>query len=761
MPTYKASPRPILQGIVPARGPGNTFTQVPLPQHLPHVMTLAERGPEYGFISGLTTGQRIFGLDTFNLRGPFTTHQTPYLNNFISRGNLVFLHRMIPANAKKAMLRIALETIPAEIPLWERNPDGTYAYDSNGERIQETNAGNPAFVIGQRIVIHTSLLPYTTQGKAFGAGNTVTNYRPGTTLGTDNTPLSTLLDAGGNPVQSKLTPIGDLEINHYGKYGDRIGAIINAPTALDANPADTAKMAVIKAFLYNLTIVERPKDNTTPIVQRNLDDELSVDFTFKDDTYDPQLDDAALYLPSVVAENYDASNDLSVNPVYAPYGRIHVYRDNIVGLLDLLCIGDVVVNPTTTTAGEEDYDADAFRDVNNVEFTDHPENRDLLNFLTGIDQYGVPYFTFDVLSSVKFGGVAVGANNILYASGGSDGLDINASTGRPDVLKNSLTFDKLVKTQFDNYGNLLNFTDALRFPQSIFYDTGFSINTKLSLANMIGVRKDLSLILATHRFAEYDNPSTPVDNEWKLRGTQTTSEETAIAIALMTRLNLFPESEVLGVKVCRAIIFRQSGDIPNSKYQYRVPLSYHWADATSNYMGRNDGRWRSEGNAGQDDYPNNVVTTLLNINNTSKKEDGYIKDWDNGLSYAQSHDIGRAFIPAVQTVYYDDTSPLNSAITMLGCVEVEKVCYRVWRELTGGSRLTPDEFIAKSNELVVKHTLDRFDGRFTIVPNTRFTAQDEQNRFSWTCDITVYSADMRTVGVFSVISDSLQNLGGQ
>lgn len=761
MPIFKAAPRAILQGIRDVSGTGIAFEQVPVPQHLPHILTLAERGPEYAWIASAATGGRIFGLDTFGLRTPYTTHQTPFLVDFLSRGNVTLLQRLIPTNAKKAMLRLSLEVIPAEVPLWERNANGTYQLDANGDRIQETESGNPASVIGHKLVLHTSVEAYTTGAKAFKAGTIVTPYRDGTVLGTNAAVLSALVDDNNDPVTSTLYPIIDLEVNFFGKYGDRIGAIITAPNALDVEPGDADKMNSVRAFLYDMYLVERPKDNITPIVTRTLNEELSIQAALKDDTYDPLLDDAALFLPQVLKEQYDASYDLSVTPVYSPFGQTHVYRDNIIAILTLLAEGGVVVNTSETTVGEGVYDNDANRLITDTAFTDRPDNYDLINFLTGVDQHGVPYWTFDVSSSVNYGGVAVGKNNVLYATGGDDGLTINASTGRPDILANSLTFDKLAKTQFENYGDLINFKDALRFPASRIYDTGFALNTKLALISVLGKRKDISISLTTHRFGEYAVPNTPVDNTWTLRGAQSVSEEQSIGTALIARLELFPESEVFGTRVARAVMFRQSGVIPQSKYPHRVPLSYHEATRVSFYMGRSDGRWRTESTAAPDDYPNNVVTTLVDINNTSKSEDSYIKDWDAGLCGAQSHDVGRAFIPAYQTVYFDDTSVLNSAITMFGCVELEKVCLRVWRELTGGSRLSPSEFLQKSDDKVVELTLDRFDGRFTIVPRTYFTAGDEKRGFSWNCEITLYAGNMYTVGVFTVTSDRLQNLGAQ
>lgn len=759
MPVYKPTPRPDLLGIKDVGGAGIAFEQILVPQHLPHVFGFAERGPETAFVSTNAVASNLFGAKTFDVRGLFTTHQTPYIRLFQQRANTVLFHRLKPANAKTAMLRISAEIIPAEIPLYERNSDGSYQVDANGDYIQETNAGNPAFVIGHRIILRAGLTGYAGAALEYGKANKVSNFRLGTVTVSGQT-LSDLVDASNDPVKSTLYPLMDLPVNFFGKYGDRIGISLDAPNALDIEGANTALMATLKSYLYRLTLVERPEFDTTPIVTNTLFGEKSIDISLKEETYNPQLDDQPISIEQAVPLNYQATDDETVTPIYAPFGKIHVYRELMDELLTTLCEGGIVVNPSETTIGEDQYDGDANRDTNGIPFLDTPANYGLLNFLTGVDQYGRPYYTFDISKSVLFGGVAFGKSNVIYATGGNDGLEIKASTGRPDVAKNALMFDKLVAAQLNQYGSLIRFTDLLKYPTSCIYDTGFSIKTKEAMVKVIERRKDMYLVIATHRFGEYLNPNTPLDAEWELKtGQQSETEENAIASALMTRLKLAPESEAYGTRVCRAIIFKQSGMIIGEKYPYFVPLSYHLADASSYYMGVSDGRWRSDGRSAPDDYPRNVITTLNKINNTSQSMESYHRDWANGLCYAINHDTGRQFIPALQTVYFDDTSTLNSFITIAGACEVEKVCVRSWRELVGGSRLTPNEFLQRSNESIAALVQDRFDSRFTIVPNTQFTAGDEIRGYSWTCTVSIYNDVMKLVGQYTVVSDRLQNLG--
>jgi hypothetical protein len=91
---------------------------------------------------------------------------------------------------------------------------------------------------------------------------------------------------------------------------------------------------------------------------------------------------------------------------------------------------------------------------------------------------------------------------------------------------------------------------------------------------------------------------------------------------------------------------------------------------------------------------------------------------------------------------------------------VEKVCQQVWRELTGNTKLTADQFLQRSDDLIVEKVEGRFDDRAIIVPNTYFTDIDEALGYSWSTDVTVYLNNMRTVGSFTVIADRRANFGG-
>ena len=129
--------------------------------------------------------------------------------------------------------------------------------------------------------------------------------------------------------------------------------------------------------------------------------------------------------------------------------------------------------------------------------------------------------------------------------------------------------------------------------ESIMYDAGFPLDVKLKLAYFISQRKDTMVVLGTHDVEDR---------------TLTASEEHSIAIALRTRLRLFPESEYWGTPVTRAIIIGRSGLVRNSQYNKRLPLTYELAVKAARYMGAGNGRWKN--GAHFDGAPGSIVEEM-------------------------------------------------------------------------------------------------------------------------------------------------------
>ena len=84
--------------------------------------------------------------------------------------------------------------------------------------------------------------------------------------------------------------------------------------------------------------------------------------------------------------------------------------------------------------------------------------------------------------------------------------------------------------------------------------------------------------------------------------------------------------------------------------------------------------------------------------------------------------------------------------------------FNVWKRLTGNQKLTVDQLIERSNELIIQDTQDVFDGRFVIRPETYLTPADNILGYSWSCKVHIYANNMRTVFQAAVIAHRMEDL---
>lgn len=229
-----------------------------------------------------------------------------------------------------------------------------------------------------------------------------------------------------------------------------------------------------------------------------------------------------------------------------------------------------------------------------------------------------------------------------------------------------------------------------------------------------------------------------------------------MAIMLRTAAELSPESTLYGTHVTRVAIVGHAGKLINSSWKKLVPMTVEIAAMLSKYAGAGDGILK--GAYAPDVDPNNHVTMLRDLNCTFKGATVRNKDWDNGLIWAQSYSTRSFFIPAMQTVFDDDTSVLNSLLNVLIAVECQKVCFRTWRSLVGRTDLTKEQYIKRSNQLITENTTGRFDNRVQIVPDTYYTKQDEQRGYSNHATIHMYANNMPTSTSFTVEAHRMEDL---
>lgn len=711
-----AAPRPILHGIRDLSGRPPVYDPEQLPTHLPHVYLLAERGPTVPTLTSGSEMMRLYGEKTFDFRSKFANHQTVLASVIAGEANQLMVQRVVPHNANPpATIRLSVDMVKDQIPLYQRTVDGTFLLDEDGNKIP---TGDTVEGYKLRWVVEPTNEDFGGSGiDPEDEDRLLEDDEPRlmengvarilqSAVGDANVRLGEMTNGAGE--QSQIYPIMDMEVQWFGSYGNRVGIRLSAPTTKDIYPIDDETVVDQLAYLYRLQFVERPDSNLSPKISETLYGEQFIDFSFKQGVISERLN-REYYLEDTVRDFYSQEPVSGLPEINGPVGRVHVYHNYLEHVLEEL----QSVEAPHGLVGEDS------------------NQKHLINPFTAHDHNGTPYHAIKLMGPTE-NGTLFTSNTTHYFMGGSD--------GHTDLL----SYDALVRYETSNYGDLeAKVLDSALYPQSVIYDSGFSMETKKALISTIGRRKDLWVITSTQDVNYRKN---------------TPSEESSIAIALRTYARMFPESVIYGTPVCRVMVFEDSGHLLDHPYRGLLPVTVEFAQKCARWMGAGNGVWRA--GLAIDAPPNNHVKLFRGTNATLRPASARSRDWDNGLVWIQNYDRRSQFWPAFQTVYDDDTSVLNAAPNMFVAVELQKVAERVWRDLTGISSLTPDQFIERSNRLIEERTRGRFDGRVIIVPETFFTQQDEQRGYSWSCNIHMYAPNMRTVGTFTVVSHRITDYEG-
>lgn len=673
-----ATPYAVLLGVDDQSKRTVPYESSVVPIHLPHVFIYGAWGPTDPFLALGSTANNTYGQATFEPRSRYTTHQWPLIERMFARSNPMLFQRIQPDDAPPpATVGLYLDVLQTDIPQYERNADGSFKYDSEGAKIP-TGSTNP----GVRMKWVIGPVADGKMGKAKKVPGTLT---------------------GKTGEVSTIWPIREFQASFFGSEGNNRGLSLWAPTMDSDNPVNSRVVADQQAQLYRLRFVVRDNDRTTGKTVRSLQGAEYVDFSFRDDVVDVKTG-VEYGFDVTVLDSYRNLNTNNGQPKrWGPFNGTYSYDQNLEDLLEML----YAVEQPLNAALPADPDPQAYH---------------LINFVSGIHYTGVPYFGIEVLGA-NDGASALSESAVYYAQGGGDGT------------MSKEAFDTAVGNICQDYADgPWGLGNRLKYPLSMIYDTGFDIDNKFKLLNVLSARKDVAVILSTQDIALEQNGI---------------AQESSMAVSLQTQASLHPESEYYGTPVMRAVIVGHSGHLINSKYRKLVPMTVDLADKLAAYAG--NGRGILLPGAAPDVNPNNIVTLLKDVNCTFKTATVRNTDWANGLVWVESYDQDDAlFYPGMQTAYNDDTSILNSVPTMMICGELEKVCVRVWARLTGRSDLTNEQFAQRSDELIRELTERRFDNRVVIEPETYYTTLDEARGYSWSCRIKLYGNNMKTVGSFTI-----------
>lgn len=415
------------------------------PIHLPYVYIQGGRGKEDTLLLTGDALSTVYGDEMLNYRSKYASPATLIARQAASTGSAIFTKRLVSPDAKYARIRIGVEVVDDVLPVWQRNPDGSYKKDQDGNRIQD--ADKTTNKVKMRWVVN--------HDKDAGTPHE---------FGKDEVVIGSMVASDGT-TQSNYYPILDGLVSWRGEEGNNIGLRLEAPTALSSNPTRTDIIERIGAFLYRIQFVERKSARTAPTVVRTISGMEQETFALQTGVIHPD-DETDLSFDKVVVDAYEY-NETGNTPIFAPMDQLHIYQKNIDELTKRL------------------YDAEKAEAGNHL-LTDVEFVEGQMNILTGVDYNGIPYYAVEVLDADE-GGVIFDGSSTFYAIDGSDGtVDWD-------------TFDALAQQQFASFGNMgEDLEDMAYYPFSIVYDIGYKVDTKKAMANVLSLRPDVMIIASTH-----------------------------------------------------------------------------------------------------------------------------------------------------------------------------------------------------------------------------------------------------------------------
>lgn len=655
-----------------------------LPTHLPKIYIYAQKGPTTPELVVGNSRSQMYGDDTFDERGIFTTHQTILSNKVNAEGNAQMIERVLPADiGPRANFTLWADVLATDVVVYQRNADGSFVLDElTGAKVPAVPA---ATVEGYKI--KWVLTNETTK---------VNETKFGTQTQTPGDQVGSL---DGVATQSVRYPILQFWASSYGSYFNLAGLRLSAPTENTATAVDEVALTGLKAYPYRVSVIRKAKATSTPAIVMSEFGEAYFDFCLKPGAVHPSFN-SEFYLGDIFLDKYQNLTDPAFPKKYGDFGGMKVYQANVDTVLGLLYAAE-----KAAADGHTDFSPTGTDETYKV------------NFFTCTNSNGAPYNAVELIDTVA-GAIYLSESTNLYAAGATDGT------------MNELTlFPGLVAERVAGYADETSYLqDTAMYPESYIYDTGFPLTTKYELIKFIALRRDTFVALSTYTVG---GPELSAANE------------NSIALSLMARIQAYPESDYFGTYVTRGLIMGRYGVLKNSNYKKKLPITIELASMAAKMMGAGNGRWNQE--MLFDRAPRNQINMFKDINVTFTSTKVRNKDWDVGLNWVQTSTRSSYFIPALQTVYNDDTSVLNSFFFAACCVEMQKVAERVWRLFSGNVSLTDDVLFDRVNRAVEERSVGRFADLFKIVPAAYKTEADTARGYSYTLPISIYGNNMSTV----------------
>ena len=674
--------------------------RVAYPQHMPKFFIKAAKGSTENLIITPSKLPITYGNATIDKNGKYFNHQTDLLIEILGKANTCVVKRITdPAVTLKSNVVLYMDIVEAPVPNYVRNSLGEYVIDSNTNQYK-IDATTPT--------VDGVQFKWITEPLSTDADVGMATSKAGT-MSVD--------DGAGGTVTSTMYPVLEFKAKEVGEWYNNIGFGIESIYKDDVN-VDTIE--AIKSLVYNFKLYERTKAGATPVVQQTLTGEPYLSFTLKEDTINP-LTEARMDLDY----NFDNAYFNPDDGIISDYEGLYIYRNNLDLIYGKIMAHEKVMITETPVTWDDGVDASTFAwfDYTTADQTALDDETYLINIFTGTASKNIKYMTFvqnndtaNLTGNQKE--VSIGKNNSIFLESGSDG-DLSNTKYEEQV---SLEMAKYADPNSRLMDTALN-------PESVIYDSGFTLATKKDLVNFIALRKDTILALSTHDATLGE----------KYLGL---ADIRAIAVTLKTRMKLAPESEYFGTPVARGIVVGGTGVYADLRSNLQKPLLYEIAVKSAKMMGAGNYMWKAVYTF---DYGTSAEFELLKDIHPDFIPAGIKPQlWSDGLVWAQPKQRGVNQFPAIQTVYEDDTSVLNSWITINALATLTKIADDAWREFTGASTLADDIFLDKVKAYLERRLAGIFAGIVVVIPEVIMTESDKLRGYVWRVVYSLYSPNMKT-----------------
>ena len=696
-------------------GRPQSVVATPRAPHMAFCPFYSEKGPVDEVVVDGVAFTKLFGNKTLDPLYKYYNHSSVFIEGMLADGGTIVAKRIVPEGAeRKAGLRLCIEYLEAEVDEYERDASGQFRL----ERGQKVTTGRKVPGIVYRWVLEELkptliTLPNRTIQNS-GLGNGATNQ----------------VDFSEGGVIGKRYPIVDFEVSSSGAWGNLCGISIWAPKSIDQSPLNSNALHDTASYPFRLQVFTKPNVTSNKVVENTVLGAREIDFSLKPGAVSKTGVRYNLAETFVNHYNNVRSDDPTIPPTFGSFSRIHVYQQNVDTILATFLQKELdvsgsqipVLNPQT---GELENTTRYFGDFSSVTEETKSDSKYLFNLFTGMHSDGRPYQTFrmsDNVTTTEGEVTTLREGSVQWASGGTDGEMSDA--------KFAASVEALLEEFADENGKYM---DDTTYNDSVFYDTGYPVETKFNLNKYLANRKDRWVCATTHVSGE---------------GILTPAEENARLAAIRNRLKLSPDSAIFGTPTFRAIVVKGSGVFRKSvsSYEKRVPVSYELCRLFTKYWGARTGRANTRWDLTEGD--NNYLRYLTDISNPWVPYVRRNEAWAAGGMWVERSESGRFFFPMIRTIYEDYSSTLMNARIMLFHVELNKIGAELRRRFSGKD-WPQDRLKQEAESWFYSQVKDnKFGGTISVQGELYFTAIDTEHSWSWHFVARVYGDNIKTVQTF-------------